>query len=644
MVTKIELRIHAGAASDRRNDDRCRGLAEAYLGFTGRVVSQETDSGQDEGQDALEVRASDSPPDEPLDGSIPMAMYDETTYVEDTQLAYDALESQLETSSLTIPEVTPLKRPLPADFDEASPWPEDLDRQSPRVARLSLTANGPLSYQNGSPASEDEESSTSIKSSNPALHASSKRPCARRQVPITPVFKPFQPPLKRAATEQARAVAPETRTLAPRNGRRSRSGPDHALSQSSDLMTPVLITPKPREQAGSGKENAVTAQARQAVEQTHHDGVDDHSSLRAAEASVLPDYRERTPRHKSLLPDMPFPEGDRVGLAFTGHQDEAQHLHEPTAVHRQSQLSSRTPETTSELPTSYSLSDITSQSSRARLRDSQRSISDPGPLGHGSVGNSVEKSARSSSQPARPRTEAAQPEAAEKLSRTLLVKEPRLAIAQGTHGCHERVAVATAAVERTPVRSSVASLLPDVPKPAEPDRTLPSRADPAVSLFEHLPMTIHPPEPTVSLDSFVTHITPALAWLAGEHSVVKDCYHPVSVSRTVRPLERGYWLVNTSTWMQEVQHRFWKFLESQVGSGDAGWGVWCLREPDQSGSSLLGKRQDGLGPVKVFCWGEIAKHIYLMLYVASNSRVRKAGLQWVDAEERVVVQMRSSET
>ncbi|KAK0815507.1 hypothetical protein LTR75_003795 [Friedmanniomyces endolithicus] len=281
---------------------------------------------------------------------------------------------------------------------------------------------------------------------------------------------------------------------------------------------------------------------------------------------------------------MPLPEGDRVGLAFTGHQHEAQHLHEPTAVHRQSQLSGRTPETTSELPTSYSLSDITSQSSRARLRDSQRSVSDPGPLGHGSVGNSVEKSARSSSQPARPRTEAAQPEAAEKLSRTLLVKEPRPAIAQGTHGCH--------GCRRT----------------------------------------------------FVTHITPALAWLAGEHSVVKDCYHPVSVSRTVRPLERGYWSVNTTTWTHEVQHKFWSFLDNQVGSGDAGWGVWCLREPDQSGSSLLGKRQDGLGLVKVFCWGEIAKHIYLMLYVASNSRVRKIGLQWVHAEEQVVVQMRSSET
>ncbi|KAK0799275.1 hypothetical protein LTR59_006215, partial [Friedmanniomyces endolithicus] len=644
MVTKIALRVHAGAPSDRRNDDRCRGLAEAYLGFTGRVISRETDSPQDRGQDAPHVPASDSPPDEAMDGSIPMAMYDETTYVEDTQLAYDALESQLETSSLTIPEVTPLKRPLPADLDEASQWPEDLDRQSPRVARLSLTANGPFSYQKGSPASEDEESSTSIKSSNPALHASSKRACPQRQVPTTSVFKPFQPPLERAATEQARAVTPETRTLAPRNGRRSGSGPDHALSQSSYLMTPVLITPRQREQAGSGKEHAVTAHARQAVEQTHHDGADGSRSPRAADASIILEYRERTPRRKSLLPYMPLPEGDRVGLAFIGDQHEAQHLRERTAGQRQSQLSGSAPDTTSELPTSYSLSDITSQSSRARLRNSQRSTSDPGPLGHGGAGDSVEKSARSSSQPARPRNEPAELEAVGKPRWTILVDESRPNVDQGTQEPLERVEFVTSAVVPTAVRAPVASLLPDVPKPAEPERTSPSRANLAVSSFEHLPLMIHPPEPAVSLESFVTHVTPALAWLAGEHSVVKDCYHPVSVSRTVRPLERGYWLVNTSTWTQEVQHKFWKFMESQVGSGDAGWGVWCLREPDQSKISLPGQRQGGLGLVKVFCWGEVVKHIYLMLYVASNSRVRKIGLQWVDAEEQVVVQMRSSET
>ena len=50
----------------------------------------------------------------------------------------------------------------------------------------------------------------------------------------------------------------------------------------------------------------------------------------------------------------------------------------------------------------------------------------------------------------------------------------------------------------------------------------------------------------------------------------------------------------------------------------------------------------GLGLVKVFCWGEVVPHVYLLLYVASNNRVRKSGLQWVDAEGEVVVRMRGS--
>jgi hypothetical protein len=34
--------------------------------------------------------------------------------------------------------------------------------------------------------------------------------------------------------------------------------------------------------------------------------------------------------------------------------------------------------------------------------------------------------------------------------------------------------------------------------------------------------------------------------------------------------------------------------------------------------------------------------VYLLLYVASNSKVRRLGLQWIDADGEVVVQMRSA--
>jgi hypothetical protein len=64
-----------------------------------------------------------------------------------------------------------------------------------------------------------------------------------------------------------------------------------------------------------------------------------------------------------------------------------------------------------------------------------------------------------------------------------------------------------------------------------------------------------------------------------------------------------------------------------IESGRVGWGVWYVRE--------LAELE-----VRVFCWGEVVRHVYLMLYVASKSKVRKLGLKWIDAEGEVVVQMR----
>ena len=47
--------------------------------------------------------------------------------------------------------------------------------------------------------------------------------------------------------------------------------------------------------------------------------------------------------------------------------------------------------------------------------------------------------------------------------------------------------------------------------------------------------------------------------------------------------------------------------------------------------------------VRVFCWGEVVKHVYLMLYVASKSKVRKLGLKWEDAGGEIVVRMRGED-
>lgn len=87
-----------------------------------------------------------------------------------------------------------------------------------------------------------------------------------------------------------------------------------------------------------------------------------------------------------------------------------------------------------------------------------------------------------------------------------------------------------------------------------------------------------------------------------------------------------------------------------VGSGSLGWGVWvcrgeCAEETQEVGPDGAEREtfesMGRLGPVRVFCWGEVVEHVYLLLYVASRSKIRKLKLIWVDAEEKVVIRMSS---
>ncbi|KAJ5844866.1 hypothetical protein N7534_008535 [Penicillium rubens] len=164
-------------------------------------------------------------------------------------------------------------------------------------------------------------------------------------------------------------------------------------------------------------------------------------------------------------------------------------------------------------------------------------------------------------------------------------------------------------------------------------------------------------------------------------------YKPSSQTRPLDPLERGYWLVhlaienqiqnqdrdpadllqnpnpnpnpdsdpehgttnpsqkptenpnpkskeNTRTWPYPLFHAFWSFLSDFVGrDGRAGWGVWCILE---AAPSTLSHTHVSL---KVYTWGEVAMHVYLLLYLASERRVRGMGVQWRDAREEVVIQM-----
>ncbi|KZF23743.1 hypothetical protein L228DRAFT_260512 [Xylona heveae TC161] len=153
---------------------------------------------------------------------------------------------------------------------------------------------------------------------------------------------------------------------------------------------------------------------------------------------------------------------------------------------------------------------------------------------------------------------------------------------------------------------------------------------------------IHPPPPPTSITDKppAAHITPSLALLVDKLDLPKR-FKPVRVARSIRPNERGYWRICTSPWSQDVQDAFWAFLEDLVGTGRAGWGVWCWRgtvdvdadtDAGPGAASQHAASQASIAHhhhrqasqqniVKIYCWGEIIPHIYLVAYLASQRRI-----------------------
>ncbi|KAE8311355.1 hypothetical protein BDV41DRAFT_344546 [Aspergillus transmontanensis] len=179
-----------------------------------------------------------------------------------------------------------------------------------------------------------------------------------------------------------------------------------------------------------------------------------------------------------------------------------------------------------------------------------------------------------------------------------------------------------------------------------------------------LPVEIRPPLPPVSKEKFTTHITPTLEILAAR--LKSRTYRPLEQIRELDKLERGHWYLRINVveaeahdptipwqqsngaciWDMSTFCRFWSFLSEFIKEGRAGWGVWCILEdlpsaqlPHNTQEPAL--RQMGIRQLtlKTYAWGEIASHIYLLLFLASERRIRKMGAQWRDSRDDVVIQM-----
>ena len=139
----------------------------------------------------------------------------------------------------------------------------------------------------------------------------------------------------------------------------------------------------------------------------------------------------------------------------------------------------------------------------------------------------------------------------------------------------------------------------------------------------HQDLEIIPPSPPVGISDLEPEdlISPKLADLARTLSTRYRATH----ARPLEPLERGHWYVYCASWAPQVKADAWSFLSDYLSSGLAGWGVWCRR--DAADASWM----------KLFCWGHVAKHMYLLLYLASGRHMKFTGAEWKDAEGEAVV-------
>ncbi|KAI1082852.1 hypothetical protein F5B20DRAFT_486910 [Whalleya microplaca] len=138
-------------------------------------------------------------------------------------------------------------------------------------------------------------------------------------------------------------------------------------------------------------------------------------------------------------------------------------------------------------------------------------------------------------------------------------------------------------------------------------------------------LELRAPEPPVSDAHIEPHsfITPGLEKLAADLSIPKR-YRPKVQKRDLRPLERGYWILDCSAWDPQLKRDAWAYLANYIGTGVAGWGVWCIRDSE-------------FRWLRTYCWGLIAPHIYLLLYLASQRKILFKDSSWVDGEGVTVV-------
>lgn len=130
------------------------------------------------------------------------------------------------------------------------------------------------------------------------------------------------------------------------------------------------------------------------------------------------------------------------------------------------------------------------------------------------------------------------------------------------------------------------------------------------------------PEPPVS----IRHITPDDLLTSQMRKLQTDLGKAKRYSARLQllqdqrpdPFERGWWILDCNE-LGDRRLAAWEYLARYVHAGNAGWGVSLMRE------SAATRR------IKLFCYGHVAGHMYLLLYMASERRIYDLDCTWTSA-------------
>jgi hypothetical protein len=94
-----------------------------------------------------------------------------------------------------------------------------------------------------------------------------------------------------------------------------------------------------------------------------------------------------------------------------------------------------------------------------------------------------------------------------------------------------------------------------------------------------------------------------------------------------------------SWWTQEEFSQFWANISAYVKAGKAGWGIRVVKEVVDTNRSSNANSGDLQVQVKIFTWGEVVGHIWVLLWVLSDKLVSYIPMEWIAGDGLVVVRM-----